>query len=253
MLDVHPPHEAAHTWKDFLIHIATIVIGLLIAVGLEQTVEALHHRHQLHELRDALQQDNGKALRDDVDIEASARNEITWLTARINDLTAALHDNTTPHFIPHLHVEVKAIPVDPAWRAAKSNNLIDVMPPDEVPAFTEVDELLTQLNIYMNTVQPKARRSAFEQQFRTSPTSPTFDFSRATHADLVQDLILLSEERDNERLLYMYALYVRGCLTAMNRGERDLDKLNDSENNTEAPYWSFTHRDDAENQPLTDK
>jgi hypothetical protein len=27
MLDVHPPHEAAHTWKDFLIHIATIVIS----------------------------------------------------------------------------------------------------------------------------------------------------------------------------------------------------------------------------------
>ncbi len=38
MLDVHPPHKAAHTFKDFFIHIATIVIGLLIAVGLEQTV-----------------------------------------------------------------------------------------------------------------------------------------------------------------------------------------------------------------------
>jgi len=29
MLDVHPPHEAAHSWKDFFIHIATIhEIGL---------------------------------------------------------------------------------------------------------------------------------------------------------------------------------------------------------------------------------
>jgi hypothetical protein len=41
MLDVHPPHEAIHTWKGFFIHIATIVIGLLIAIGLEQTVEVL--------------------------------------------------------------------------------------------------------------------------------------------------------------------------------------------------------------------
>ena len=40
MLDVHPPQSATHTWKDFFIHIATICIGLLIAVGLEQTVEA---------------------------------------------------------------------------------------------------------------------------------------------------------------------------------------------------------------------
>ena len=48
MLDVHPPHSATHTWKDFFIHIATIVIGLLIAVGLEQGVEYMHHRHQAH-------------------------------------------------------------------------------------------------------------------------------------------------------------------------------------------------------------
>jgi hypothetical protein len=45
MLDVHPAHHAATTWRDFFIHIATIVIGLLIAVGLEQAVEAIHHRH----------------------------------------------------------------------------------------------------------------------------------------------------------------------------------------------------------------
>jgi hypothetical protein len=24
MIDVHPPHNAAHTWKDFFIHSATI-------------------------------------------------------------------------------------------------------------------------------------------------------------------------------------------------------------------------------------
>lgn len=39
MLDVHPAHHAASTWRDFFIHIVTIVIGLLIAIGLEQTVE----------------------------------------------------------------------------------------------------------------------------------------------------------------------------------------------------------------------
>ena len=54
MLDVHPPHHAASTWRDFFIHIATIVIGLLIAVGLEQSVEWLHHRHQVAETREAL-------------------------------------------------------------------------------------------------------------------------------------------------------------------------------------------------------
>jgi len=46
MLDVHPPHTPTHTWRDFLLHIATIVVGLIIAVALEQAVEALHHRNE---------------------------------------------------------------------------------------------------------------------------------------------------------------------------------------------------------------
>lgn len=54
MLDVHPAHHAATTWRDFFIHIATIVIGLLIAVGLEQTVEYVHHRREVAESRRAL-------------------------------------------------------------------------------------------------------------------------------------------------------------------------------------------------------
>ena len=54
MLDVHAPHGAVRTWKDFFIHIAAIAVGLLIAIGLEQTVEYFHHRHQVAETRAAL-------------------------------------------------------------------------------------------------------------------------------------------------------------------------------------------------------
>jgi len=46
MLEVHAPHETIHSWKDFFIHIATITIGLLIAISLEQAVEYVHHRRQ---------------------------------------------------------------------------------------------------------------------------------------------------------------------------------------------------------------
>jgi hypothetical protein len=38
MLDVHPPHEKMHGFKDFLLHLL-ITIGLLIALGLEGCVE----------------------------------------------------------------------------------------------------------------------------------------------------------------------------------------------------------------------
>jgi len=68
MLDVHPAHHAANSWKEFFIHIATIVLGLLIAVGLEQTVEYIHQRRELtkarEELRVEVEQDSAIADKD---------------------------------------------------------------------------------------------------------------------------------------------------------------------------------------------
>ena len=46
MIDVHVPEKSEHTWTDFFIHIGTIAVGLLLAIGLEQGVEWLHHRHE---------------------------------------------------------------------------------------------------------------------------------------------------------------------------------------------------------------
>jgi hypothetical protein len=38
MLEVHAPHQAIHPWKDFLVQVIAIIIGLLIAVALEQAL-----------------------------------------------------------------------------------------------------------------------------------------------------------------------------------------------------------------------
>src|ERR1700679_1124416 len=53
-MDVHAPHATIHTWKDFWIHLGTITIGLLIAISLEQSGEALHHLPQRHQLEEDL-------------------------------------------------------------------------------------------------------------------------------------------------------------------------------------------------------
>jgi hypothetical protein len=78
MLDVHAPHERAHSWSDFFIHIATIVIGLLIAVGLEQTVEHFHHRHQAREGLELLRREvdaNRVSLQFDAKVVAFSERE----------------------------------------------------------------------------------------------------------------------------------------------------------------------------------
>src|SRR5262245_35672460 len=51
-MDIHPPTKPIESAKDFVIHLSMIVIGILIAIGLEQTVEAWHH-HECWECRRA--------------------------------------------------------------------------------------------------------------------------------------------------------------------------------------------------------
>src|SRR6059058_3258861 len=55
VIEVHPPNEPLHGWRDFFIHLATITIGLLIALSLEGCVEFWHHRSLVHEAEDSLQ------------------------------------------------------------------------------------------------------------------------------------------------------------------------------------------------------
>jgi hypothetical protein len=73
MLDVHASHAGIHTWRDFFIHIATITIGLLIAIALEQFVEHLHHLHQRHQLQNDLLEEakrNRDILAEDLGLES---------------------------------------------------------------------------------------------------------------------------------------------------------------------------------------
>ena len=136
MLDVHPPHEAAHTWKDFLIHIATIVVGLLIAVALEQTVEFFHHRHQLKEVHAQLAEereidsrilDYNKML--DQQIEMELHTDITLLQHRAaGDKTPLAGKLRYTWFGIALH--------DGAWQSAKQSAVTGLMSEDDLVIFS---------------------------------------------------------------------------------------------------------------------
>jgi hypothetical protein len=87
MLEVHAPHEALHTWKGFIIHIATIVIGLFIAVGLEQTVELFHHRH----LREQLEEQMQEVFVGDLQSDADSLKTLGNLRAYLLQLRTAIN------------------------------------------------------------------------------------------------------------------------------------------------------------------
>jgi hypothetical protein len=147
MLDVHPPHEAAHTWKDFFIHIATIVIGLLIAIGLEQTVEAIRHHREVSETRESLKAeigDNRKAFEKEARIWR-------WETAELQNNLDVLeylrqHPGTPDEKLPGVLFwsHRGAGFSHAAWDAATSAGVTSLMPREEI---TEIQAYYERLGI----------------------------------------------------------------------------------------------------------
>src|SRR5215469_12802192 len=56
-MEVHPPHGPIHSIKEFLVHLLAITIGLLVALGLEASVEWVHHRRLVREARENIFQE----------------------------------------------------------------------------------------------------------------------------------------------------------------------------------------------------
>jgi len=139
MLDVHPPHQAVHTWKDFFIHIATIVVGLCIAVGLEQTVEKLHQRHQRHHLQEALQKD-GEANREYIqDNIAMAQSIVEWAMGQATVVERA--GPTEPLTLRRMPTENLYAPDAGVWLAAKASGTASLLSPSEQNWLEDLDNL----------------------------------------------------------------------------------------------------------------
>ena len=57
-MEIHKP-KAAHNWREFLTEIGTVIIGILIALALEQGVEWGHRQEVVREARRALNEEAG--------------------------------------------------------------------------------------------------------------------------------------------------------------------------------------------------
>jgi hypothetical protein len=142
MLDVHPPHEAAHTWKDFFIHVGTICVGLLIAIGLEQTVELFHHRHEANHAREMLAEEiklNDQTQRTEQYVltlhDAYLYNDLLVLGRLRNH--ALLPTDRIVLFHPYLAF------ADSAWKTAQESGAVPLLSYPEVSRFDEIYGLQT--------------------------------------------------------------------------------------------------------------
>lgn len=149
MLDVHAPHESVHTFKDFLIHIVTIVIGLLIAIGLEQAVEYIHHRHQIADTREALRIERQQNIAEFGRATTRFASRTTLLQHNLDVLVSiqkahgslppSVHDPLNWHTTEYLSFNRAA------WKTAQQSNVTELMPQDEVRSADRLYDRLDEL------------------------------------------------------------------------------------------------------------
>lgn len=232
MLDVHAPHEVLHTWKGFFIHIATIVVGLFIAVALEQSVEAVNRHHEVEALREALRQESRQIIADARNSEAAHLYQIRWLTTRIAQTQLAIRERHPIEPRGTNDMPSYASPDIPIWRSAKAGGRVALLTKSEVNAYAEIEYVqahLEEMEVVKNTARYAVK--SFNREFPPLPNGDP-DLSDASSEDLHTYLGLLTTAYEAIDAYTHWLRIIIGAESAVVDGKISLDEIYASERKT---------------------
>jgi hypothetical protein len=140
MLDVHPPHEKIHGIRDFLLHLLTITIGLLIALALEGCAERWHHQQLRKEADANLHQeirDNAKEIASahlaNASEQENLKKVLDFLNARKENRDYDTHEIKLGFTLGDLK--------DASWRTASATGTLSYMEYDHVQRYAAAYQL----------------------------------------------------------------------------------------------------------------
>lgn len=173
LLDVHHAHAPIRAWRDFLLQIATIVVGLCIAVGIQQMVEFVHNHSQRTELRRVLRLER----ENNYEILAANATAWRWGTAELENNLLVFeylqqHPGTSQEKLPGVllwntsNFEFGSA----AWDAAHQSGLVSLLPSEEIQANSSLYSILKKVN----DVQFEAARAIEEaERYDLSDADPS--------------------------------------------------------------------------------
>lgn len=203
MLEVHAPHHTPMTWKEIILHIGIITTGLLIALGLEQTVEFFHHRHMVAETRKSL----------------AAEREVNKLyfsvqTEELNRILPLLQTNLAVYEYLRQHPGAPKSQwpgeihwygmypryIDAVWKTAQANNVLHYMPQSEVRNLSGLYDrlaLLTEANQAAKQTKRALFINSIEQADPAKLTPVQLDEQIHLTAQLIRDYSTCANEQAN--------------------------------------------------------
>lgn len=199
MIDIHPPQHAPMTRREFFVHLLIVILGILIAIGLEQTVEVIHHAHERRALIENFHQecaDNLKVFELDLGL---VHQNIAWGQSSLAILrNARPQDGYITVTMPPGSRWGMHAPSRSVWSVAKSSGKVELLPENIAEVFDRVDGEGEHFNdLVQASVTAQQRIGTFKERVRSPlDTGETIHLTLAQRDDAASliDSVLVQDE-----------------------------------------------------------
>jgi hypothetical protein len=188
-MEVHPPHKPILSVKEFLVHLLAITIGLLIALGLEASVEGIHHRRLVREARENILQE----IRDN---ERNVAGELNALPTEKSYLRKTLDTVSEPPSRQHTEFKEDFTWTftrlnASGWEAALSTGAVAHMSYQEAKRYSELYALQRLFNENMERYVQKRGEMYALLSLTREPSKPTPDLElEAGKRSIAEEMVI---------------------------------------------------------------
>jgi len=239
MIDIHPPQHGPITKREFFTHLFIVILGILIAIGLEQTVEWVHQRHQRHQLEEDLRaemQMNNEYLSRDYDYLVGTRD---WAANQAQTIENAIGSHTTSHLVyqpPPRNFDLYVLPNDSVWQHASESGTAALLAREEAQSYTLLYRFRARLfDTYKQLFDAHYAVMAIGLKF-SAGHNPQPDLSRMTPAQLDEFSSALSKEATALNTNIVFCGFMAGAQRALLDGANSESEIVRAMTDSRNPY-----------------
>jgi hypothetical protein len=139
-MEIHAPDKPIHSKKEFLFHMFTVVLGILIALALEGVVEWAHHRALVREARANIAielRHNKETIEKAIPQIEDRKKQLQYVISTIDEV-----EKTRKLTVSSLGYKFESYELySTAWRTASVSGAVTHMDYEELKQYTDVYDL----------------------------------------------------------------------------------------------------------------
>jgi hypothetical protein len=136
-VEIHPPHGPIHSFREFLLQLITITVGVLIALSLEGLLEWNHYRIQVRDARETISReiaDNKKELDGELASLGERKKNVETALRLADELLNTMKSDVRQINLGFSFAELSAA----SWQSAERTGALGHMDYAEVQRYSKV-------------------------------------------------------------------------------------------------------------------